>query len=302
MQTNDVSTSTTAEWSIQQRIELDLKWTVTAGALVVADYWQQQGVQAAACAGWRVPPVDELFPFNDPNPWWLAKLRLGHYFEQVHASLLRAQPGVVIHALNYPLQTAGQTLGELDCLYRTAAGDAVHREVAVKYFLARKDSGDACDWVGTSKVDRLDLKLRKLANHQAQLSILAHRQNAWPSSLPLPDRREVLLLGAFFRHPSFIAWPDVVGPHAERGFWCDSDEFAEQGQRQTWKCLHKPWWLSLEHRAQAPAFSAPEIATIVAQAHRALLVVSATTDDHPTLSGRGFVVPRGWASSTDSGG
>lgn len=300
MRTDSASALTIAE--IQRRIEFDLKWTVTAGALVVADCWQQEGLQAGTCAGWRVPSPEEVFSSSVENPWWLSKLRLGHYFEQVHASLLRAQPGMVIAALNYPLQAPGQTLGELDCLYRTAAGDVVHREVAVKYFLANKDSGDACDWVGTSKVDRLDLKLLRLARHQAQLSHLAQQQKMWPASLPLPVRREVLMLGAFFRHPSYTAWPDVVGPHAERGFWCHSDEFVQEGGKYMWTCLHKPWWLSVEHRTLAPALTAHEIASSVEQEHRALLVVSATGDEHPALRGRGFVVPRGWAASTDSSG
>lgn len=281
----------TLETELRRRIELDAAWVVRAPALVRASFWHDAGLQIGTCASWRVPAAEELFA--DTTPWWRQKARLGHHFENVHAALLRAQTGVVVHALNHAVQGVTQTLGELDCLYTDSDGDVVHREVAVKYFLGIAESSAPRNWVGTSKTDRLDLKLQRLTEHQAQLCMLARQRNLWPPTLPFPSRREVLMLGAFFRHPNHAAWPDIMGSEAEGGFWCTTDELvALAGEQSRWACLRKPWWLSGEHRWSALSQRATQIAAAVEAQQNPQLV--AALDDVCSLRGRGFVVPRGW--------
>ena len=283
------------ESEVRRRIELDAAWVLTAPALVNPLYWQTVSVTAASCEGWRLPGTDELFAGSEIDAWWRHKNRLGHHFEFVHSVLLRAQPGVSVHALNLSLQGGKQTLGEIDCLYSNANGEVIHREVAVKYFLGFAESEELANWVGTSKTDRLDLKLRRLAEHQVKLADVALQHGAWPTALPLPVRREVLMFGAFFKHPNHAAWPSVMADKAEGGFWCTTEEFVRLvPENSTWACLHKPWWLTPEHRWTAARMTAAQVGADVERHHHPLLVGGLYASDDLPLQGRGFVVPRGW--------
>ncbi len=253
-------------------------------------------MQEATCEGWRLPGVADLFAdAAGVVPWWQKKNRLGHHFEHIHARLLAAQAGVVIHALNVSLQGTQQTLGEVDCLYSNADGEVIHREIAIKYFLGFHESPEARNWIGTTKVDRLDLKVQRMALHQTQVATLAQQQGVWPASLPFPTRREVLMLGAFFRHTNHAAWPTLMGKTAEGGFWCSTEEFVRlAGATSVWACLQKPWWLSPQHRLSAPQMSALQVAADVDAQQHPLLVAALDPSTEKPINGRGFVVPRGW--------
>jgi len=269
----------------------DVDWVQAAPSLISGAFWQAVGVRESTCAGWLKPVASQVFAPTG-EPWWRKKLRLGHHFEQVHAALLAHQPGFTVHAVNLPLHGAGATLGELDCLYSDASGTVIHREVAVKYYLSFRDSQDSCDWIGTGKVDRLDLKLKRMAEHQTQLSILAEKMGAWPALIPYPSVREVFVTGAFFRHSSHETWPSCMSENADRGFWCTTQEFlAETSQPDTWVILDKPWWLSPAHVARIPSTNRIEIAARIDASREPLLVASV---QRQRLGQRGFVVPVGW--------
>ena len=183
-------------------------------------------------------------------------------------------------------------MGEIDCLYETSDGAVVHREVAVKLFLGHVDSQLASDWVGTSKVDRLDLKLDRLIQHQIRLSRTAANLNAWPQDLPLPTRVEVLISGAFFKHPNHKCWPEAMHQQAEQGFWCTSNEFLQLA-RGAWNVLHKPWWLSTGYLANEPTLDVAQVARAVEQQQRPIFV-ACVEGSRQQLDGRGFVVPSSW--------
>jgi len=280
-----------SEAEIAHRVMADVAWVQSAPSLIDASFWQAGGVRAATCAGWIKPGVEQVFSPNG-DPWWRRHLRLGHHFEKVHAALLAVQPGFVVHALNLPLQGAGETLGEIDCLYGDSSGRVIHREVAVKYYLSRRDSQDACDWIGTGKVDRLDLKLQRMLSHQTQLSLLAEKLQRWPIDLPFPSEREVFITGAFFRNPSHHHWPACMADNAERGFWCTTAQFRENDSpAAAWVILDKPWWLSPTHIARTPVTGLEAIAERIETTREPLLVASL---DNRSPGSRGFVVPNDW--------
>jgi hypothetical protein len=269
----------------------DVDWVHTAPSLVSAAFWQAAAVRAASCAGWRKPSASQVFS-PDGDGWWQRHLRLGHHFEKVHAALLAAQPGFVVHAVNLPLHGKGVTLGELDCLYADASGTVIHREVAVKYYLSCRDSQDVCHWIGTGKVDRLDLKLQRMVAHQTQLSLLAEQMQLWPAAIPFPSVREVFVTGAFFRHASHGHWPSCMAEDAERGFWCTTGELLEEAsQPDAWVILDKPWWLSPTHIARTPTTNRQTIASRIEASREPLLVASI---ERQRLGQRGFVVPNDW--------
>ncbi len=276
----------TDEW--QRRIRADLVWAMNSAPLVRPEVWHTVGVELATCGDWMLPDAlpspQDADTFDKPQ-------RLGHHFEQVHGLLLRSQSNLRVVAFNRRIASAARTLGELDCLYATST-QVVHRELAVKFYLGREDSGQTCTWIGPSKVDRLDLKLERLLKHQTQMARLATEAGAWPEDLPYPTKTEVLLNGAFFKHPRHSHWPELMHERAETGFWCTSQEFAVAADG-AWAHLRKPWWLSPLHFAREPTLNVPEVVDLV-EASQSPCLVACAPPRATQLGPRGFVVPVAW--------
>jgi hypothetical protein len=125
---------------------------------------------------------------------------------------------VEVLAANELLRVGRRTLGELDVLYRHD-GRVVHREIALKYYLAATPGTDPSAWVGPGRRDRLDLKLDRLATHQLTVAEQARAEDAWPAALPFPDVTEVLLLGALFAPPDDVRLPEGACPDVDHGHW-----------------------------------------------------------------------------------
>lgn len=145
----------------------------------------------------------------EPLHAWLAArpaTRLGLYFEHLWHFFLDQDSETELLAHNLPLRSDGKTVGEFDCLYYChARARPVHLELAVKFYLgyrrttARADQSTAETWLGPNTVDRLDLKLERLLQHQSRLSmdpagrtLLANRGVEQPL-------REIALHGSLFQ-------------------------------------------------------------------------------------------------------
>ncbi|MDO8861975.1 DUF1853 family protein [Haliea sp. E1-2-M8] len=148
---------------------------------------------------------------REPEPLvaWLeagAASRLGLYFEQLWQFFLTADSETELLAHNLPVRNNGRTLGEFDCLYYChQRARPVHLELAVKYYLgwrctsAGPDPSAAREWLGPNTVDRLDLKLERLLQHQSRLSLdPAGRALLASHGLEHP-LREIALRGALFQ-------------------------------------------------------------------------------------------------------
>ncbi len=257
--------------------QLDVRWLADATPLMSADYWGAHGAQPAEPR--MLDAVAELGAEPAPR-------QVGRWFERVHLAALQSTDGVEVLASNRALCGGGRTLGELDVLYR-AAERVVHREVAVKYYLAVGDGDDPSCWIGPGKRDRLDRKLDRLVTHQLALSELARAQDAWPDDLPVPDRVEVLLLGALFSPPESPRLPHGAEAAAEHGRWYFASDFADRFGEAPWVELEKPWWLSPQHARGFAAQPATGLAALVAQRKRPMFVARPSGE-------RAFVVHEGW--------
>lgn len=216
--------------------------------------------------------------------------QVGRWFERVHLAALHAAEGVEVLAANRAIRHGGDTLGELDVLYRHG-GRVVHREVAVKFYLAADAGDDPSAWIGPGRRDRLDLKLAHLANRQLTLPERARAQGAWPEDLPFPAQSEVLLLGALFSPPQDVRLPRGAERNAAHGRWYYAADFAQRFEDQPWAELDKPWWLSPEHVQLAPT----RPASVLAQGLSRPKFVGRVDD----AVQRAFVVPDGWWSDRD---
>lgn len=238
-------------------------------------YWRGRGCRAAP----RVELVSVDGLHAEPVR------QVGRWFEHVHLAALRSTPDIEVLAANEPLRDGTRTIGELDVLYRQDAR-VVHREVAVKYYLAARPGTLCSAWVGPGKRDRLDLKLDRLATHQVTVAQQARAADAWPQALPFPDITEVLMVGALFSPSGETRLPDGARADADHGHWYFASEFAKRFEGTAWCTLGKPWWLSPEHARSQPVVAAQELAKDL---RRPRFVARAREPVE-----RAFVVPDGW--------
>ncbi|MEM6958787.1 MAG: DUF1853 family protein [Myxococcota bacterium] len=260
---------------MSSRMQLDLTWLAGAAALIEPAYWTARGTRAAS------------LPLAIPEANDRAEVprKVGRRFEDVHRYALERTPGVRVLAANETLRAERRTLGEVDVLYRHE-GVVVHREVAIKYYLAARPGREASAWVGPGRRDRLDLKLERLATHQTTLARRAKAMNAWPDHLPFPERTEVLLLGALFSPPEDIRLPEHANADIEHGRWYEATDFRARFGAERWAILEKPWWLSPQHARHAPVVRAAALAESLRGPR---FVCRIRSPDE-----RAFVVPDGW--------
>ena len=256
-------------------LELDLTWLAAATPLMSDGYWEARGARAskAVCGGDGTGASADVVP------------QVGRWFERVHLASLQTASGVEVLAANEALHADGRTLGELDVLYRHR-GCVVHREIAVKYYLAARPGRHPSCWIGPGRRDRLDLKLKRMATHQLELPSLARDAGVWPERLPFPDRSEVLLLGALFSPPDAPRLPEGAHPRAEHGRWYFASDFVARFGDGPWRVLEKPWWLSPEHARRANPRPARTLVTEL-RGPRFVARVGEAVE-------RAFVVPDGW--------
>jgi hypothetical protein len=184
---------------------------------------------------------------------------LGVYFEALWRFFLSHDDEVTLLASNRQVIDDGRTVGEFDVFYRCHRRNAiVHLELAVKFYLGlpirtASDLLDPAYWLGPNCVDRLDLKINHLREHQ--LPLIGHASaREWLQQEQLhPDIQETAFHGYLY-YPWHV---DAPAPHAAstqhlRSFWLRDDQleklrtpdFAETARkyrivpRLQWLCPH----------------------------------------------------------------
>lgn len=243
---------------LRQPAVRDLAWTLLSPPLLEAvDGFRPRHPLRAS--GWAAHPhVLELWlRALDRQPQaLLAQLaaargnRLGRYYEQLWQYALDQAPGIRLLAANLVIRERGHTLGELDLLLDDDEG-LQHIELAVKFYLgpARADSGDAAAWLGPGRLDRLDLKLEHLRQHQLCLSELP----AARAQLQALSRKPVQAspwLGGYLFYPWRTPCNPPRGAAAQhlRGRWVRRHDWP------AWQAAHPGGWQPLPRMAWlAPA-------------------------------------------------
>lgn len=231
--------------------------------------------------------------------------RLGHYFEVLYACLLTEVLGWQVLARNLPVRQGGRTLGELDFLLRNpVSGQVEHHEIAVKFYLGHPGApGEPALWYGPDSRDRLDLKTRRLLDHQVRLTEHgASRATLAARGLPIPDCSRVWMPGyLFYPCDGEVMAPEGVPVEHLRGRWRRASVVAE-GELEHCEVLFKPDWLGAWRQALAPeAGAALAAARRVAEGAPPRLL--ARLEQEPDTgwwceAERFFLVPDDWPSPT----
>lgn len=227
----------------------DLAWTLLSPSLLAradgerlrhplhASTW---AAQPRRLAGWlhdldRQPQrLLERLPAANGN-------RLGRYYEQLWQFALQAAPDVRLLAANLAIRDHGHTLGELDLLVEDDEG-LQHIELAVKFYLGPSDADGriTANWLGPGRLDRLDLKLARLLQHQLRLTGLPAAREPL-AHLSTRTARASLWLGGylFYPWPHACSAPVDAGARHQRGAWVHRRDWP------SWQALHPGCWQPL---------------------------------------------------------
>lgn len=233
--------------------------------------------------------------------------RLGSYFEALLAFWLMWEDNPLYRLVgrNLAVRAKNITLGELDFLVEERqSGELQHWEVAVKFYLGVAPGGELAHWVGPGLKDRLDMKVKRLLEHQLALShtpegrgLIRHLGLAVPQPV-------CLLKGRLFYPPDTGAeWqPHCAAPGHLTGWWMSQVDFLARYTRENlhWIRLPKEHWLT----EVAPPVRIGDVQTaeqlvetlVQTADNRAAAVIGLSRDDESQFHEvtRGFVTPADW--------
>lgn len=178
----------------------------------------------------------------------VSSTRLGIYFEALWQFFIDADPALELIAANHPVRKNGKTLGEFDLIYYcNDSQQHYHLELAVKFYLGliNCDTGRQDSWWGPNCKDRLDLKLKRLYEHQCPLSGTEQGIKEIASLGCSSINREMAIKGMLFYPSGNNKQPTGIDSQHQRGSWYRLEQFMKmEGSLRRWKMLSRSDWLS----------------------------------------------------------
>ena len=224
--------------------------------------------------------------------------RLGLYYEALWQFFITEDPAFDLIAHNLPVRDGGRTLGEFDLLYFCREQQRpVHLELALKFYLGYAPAGSETgfdQWLGPNSRDRLDLKLARLQEHQAQLGLGA----AGSAALRAVGIDQVLprihLAGRLYRPVSRrMPPPPAYREDQPLQRWCHASllntALAEQPEFR-WQWLKREQWLAPVEPCAGEPMPADELPPQASKRPTQL----AASDTRGKERLRLFVVPDDW--------
>lgn len=267
---------------------------------------------------------------------WLddcATLRLGRYFEALYRVWCERVLGWRILANNLPIRDGSRTLGELDILVENRQLNRIeHHEVAVKFYLGAS-TPEGLRWIGPNRRDRLDLKIRRMREHQMTLAETPEAVRAFAKhKLPAPAVSRLVMLGQLFvpyghamqspqsddLEAQSLAAGCVTGSQSTRdqtNIALNLDETARNTLARLpsrhWHAVHriptsalinsvvvgKPDWLGTLPSIANPAFVNAQVLVDTVELNQRAELVARLTQDSAGLwreAERFFLVPKNW--------
>lgn len=122
--------------------------------------------------------------------------RLGFYAESLLSFFFQTFSHIELLLQNFQIIEEKRTIGEIDFIIRYKK-EVIHIECAVKYYLLKdiKLKEDNSQWVGPRLRDNLELKIKKIVEHQLPLGRRTEVQEKINTTI---DQSYLLLNGIFF--------------------------------------------------------------------------------------------------------
>jgi len=279
----------------QQHSLRDLSWALHSEPLIDSSHGPE----------W---PPGEWFrdlDLQDPAPpKGTVSTRLGLRFEQLIHDWLEVSSAFTCLENNLPVRTAERTIGEFDLIVNSA--DVIeHWELAVKFYLGTGDQRDLDCWFGPNPTDTLGTKLRRLEQHQMQLS-------AHPASVDLlramqieVERVRGFVKGRlFYPLPLFLTetfvYPEAINPNHHRGWWATLADFCQHDRFSAAAFCHLPkadWLAELVACPQKRRKSKTETLKEFEASGRETWHVAVLNESGTEVS-RGFIVTPDWLAQT----
>lgn len=240
----------------------------------------------------------------------LTQRRVGRYFEQLVQFFLEHVAQVDLLAAGKQIQHNGRTIGEIDFLFKDAAGQVCHLETAVKFFLRQPTTPvNGSLLPGPNPTDNFESKLTRLFQHQLPLS----------RRLPLNvTRRTIHWVGIIFEpldadrgqtHRAMNV-PGLSKNH-HSGLWLKSDQISRlrdlcSTADSRMVLRSKPFWLGDILSDSASCEEIPSVAQSIAELERhfrqsdrpIMASVLAPPDDRSRIAfeetSRVVIVPSKW--------
>jgi hypothetical protein len=179
--------------------------------------------------------------------------RLGIYFEALWQFFIDSDPDLELTAANLPVRENGITRGEFDLIYfDKTTGEHYHLELAVKFYmgLAGTDTSQQDHWWGPNCKDRLDLKLKRLFEHQCAMSQSEQGIKELNLLSCSQINREMAVKGMLFYPADNQQKPQGIDAGHQRGEWFDLKQFKKLSvESRYWKLLSRSNWLSPFYQA-----------------------------------------------------
>lgn len=155
--------------------------------------------------------------------------KLGRIYEEALGTLIEASPALRLLAANVQIFNAeGQTIGELDYLLRDQSGQALHLELAVKFYLAIEERDGSWRYPGPNATDNWQRKLERLKTHQLALSQTPEAKELLKSEFDIDEiKARQLIYGCLFFHVhgTRAPLPEGVAKNCRTGRWLRVSEW-----------------------------------------------------------------------------
>jgi uncharacterized protein len=193
-------------------------------------------------------------------------LRIGRYAERLLHFFLTHGPTHRLVAANVVVRKRNSsdprrpndhtTLGEIDFLVENSAGDKLHWELALKYFLALDmPRPTVADYMGPDGTEALTRKIAKMDRQLRQQLPAPFDRDQW---VPQAFTR-----GCLFYHQPPLALPVAVHPDHHRGFWMSVEQVECSAATERFVLLQREQWLAPQRWHHAIDSS-----TLIAELHQ----------------------------------
>lgn len=265
----------------------DLKWILSSPSLMATPRGVISFAELYGQTGFRSL-------LETDNPVTSPPKRLGIYYENIVEELIKNNQEIIDYKRNIQVKRDKVTLGEFDFIgnHQTAS---FHLECAIKFYLRVGPGDQLSDYIGPGKKDRLDIKWKRLLDHQLPLSITEEGISTCKAHDVLSPTQVLLLQGYLF-HPFKEGVPENIAPEINpnhlNGWWLKQSNVELLGADLELAQMHKPYWLTPNINQ---AMRIEELKERLQEIEFPILITRGKFRNNEWEEhDRGFIVPDGW--------